>query len=74
MDLVIKNVQGDYIKYFKQCLSYLIPEIWRFLFSQIHPDQNGGENRDKVTLVKILKIWELFFSKELIDEIRGKME
>lgn len=65
IDTIIKCVQGDYIKYFQEKMSYLFPLIW----------QRETSTEERVKLLKIFKIWDMFFSdKQVLKAIEDKLE
>ena len=59
IDRIIKNVQGDYIKHFEANINWAFNLIFQ-------KTQSPGE---KKTLLKMIKLWDMFFSKEKIQGI-----
>jgi len=60
MDSIIKNVQGNYIQAFEERIVFIFVETYKKLQSQ----------REKSTMVKLLKIWELFLDGKYIQAIK----
>lgn len=62
IDTIIRYVQGDYITFFQEKIGFLFPLIWQ-------KTNNGGAGHREllIKLLKIFKIWDLFFAKETLN-------
>lgn len=56
IDMIIKEVQGDYIHAFQEKMNYLFPLVW----------QRTNVRDEKIRLLKIFKIWHMFFNNKSI--------
>ena len=56
-------MQGDYIAYFQDKIPYLFPLIW----------QKASSQAEKIKLLKIFKIWDMFFEKQILDRIAATL-
>ena len=65
IDDIVKRVQGDYITHFQEKINYLFPLVW----------QKARSKDEKVKLLKIFKIWGMFFTdKEKLKTISETLQ
>ena len=59
MDSILKNVQGDYIKHFEAHIAQVFIDTF----------QRAATMEEKKSLIKMFKIWDLFFSLPVLESI-----
>ncbi len=63
LDSIVKQVQGDYIKNFESRIAELFGETFE-----------KCEMEAKKSLIKMFKIWDLFFNPTVLENISRKLE
>ena len=59
MDSIIKNVQGEYIRLFEEKLANIFEVVF----------EGATSMEEKKSLLKMFKIWTLFFSPQVLELI-----
>ena len=62
IDIIIKQIQGDYITYFEEKISFLFSYIWQ-------ETKNKFGTKSLLKLLRMFKVWDMFFKNETLDRI-----